>query len=146
MDAKLSQGNFVGTVKLTNKSNIIPTNRRFPIQQGTSPAAMFEMIDFSAFCSSQHEVGILPSGKGPLGVVKSRSRFKAKRRLRALCRLSLPRRTVGCCLTTLGGGFTMIRDFPLYLEGTAGYGWYELSFFVSGGQVERPVRQRASRR
>jgi len=42
-------------------------------------------------------------------------------------------------LTTLGGGFTMSRDFPLYLEGTVGYSRYDPIFLVSDGEVERPV-------
>ena len=42
-------------------------------------------------------------------------------------------------LTTLGGGFTMSRDFPLYLEGTAGYSRYDPAFVFSDGEVERPV-------
>ena len=42
-------------------------------------------------------------------------------------------------LTTLGGGFTMSRDFPLYLEGTAGYSRYDPAFVFSDGEVNRPV-------
>ena len=42
-------------------------------------------------------------------------------------------------LTTLGGGFTMSRDTPLYLEGTLGYSRYDPAFLASDGQVERPV-------
>jgi hypothetical protein len=42
-------------------------------------------------------------------------------------------------LTTLGGGFTMSRDFPLYLEGTAGYSRYDPAFVFSDGAVQRPV-------
>lgn len=42
-------------------------------------------------------------------------------------------------LTTLGGGFTMSQDFPLYLEGTAGYSRYDPAFLASDGKVERPV-------
>ena len=42
-------------------------------------------------------------------------------------------------LTTLGGGFTMSQDFPLYLEGTVGYSRYDPVFLVSDGDVKRPV-------
>lgn len=42
-------------------------------------------------------------------------------------------------LTTLGGGFTMSRDFPLYLEGTAGYSRYDPTFVFSDGEVKRQV-------
>ena len=42
-------------------------------------------------------------------------------------------------MTTLGGGFTLSRDFPLYLEGTAGYSRYDPVFLASEGQFERQV-------
>jgi len=42
-------------------------------------------------------------------------------------------------LTTLGGGFTMSQDFPLYLEGTLGYSRYDPTFLASDGQVETPL-------
>ena len=42
-------------------------------------------------------------------------------------------------LTTLGGGFTTSLNFPLYLEGTAGYSRYDPAFIASDGQVERTV-------
>ncbi len=42
-------------------------------------------------------------------------------------------------LTTLGGGFTVSQDIPLYLEGTAGYSRYDPSFLVSDGEIVRPV-------
>ena len=42
-------------------------------------------------------------------------------------------------LTTLGGGFTVSKDTPLYLEGTVGYSRYDPSFLVSDGEIERPV-------
>ena len=42
-------------------------------------------------------------------------------------------------LTTLGGGFTMSQDTPVYLEGTLGYSRYDPAFLASDGQVERPV-------
>lgn len=41
--------------------------------------------------------------------------------------------------TTLGGGFTLSQDFPLYLEGTAGYSRYDPTFLASDGQAERPI-------
>lgn len=41
--------------------------------------------------------------------------------------------------TSLGGGFTMSRRFPVYLEGTVAYGRYDPTFIASDGQVERPV-------
>jgi hypothetical protein len=43
---------------------------------------------------------------------------------------------------TLGGGFTVSRAWPLYLEGTAGYARYDPAFVVSDGQVERSVPTR----
>ncbi|HTN42703.1 MAG TPA: hypothetical protein VMN77_02785 [Nitrospiria bacterium] len=36
-------------------------------------------------------------------------------------------------MSTLGGGFTVSRDFPLYLEGTAGYSRYDPSFLAAEG-------------
>ena len=45
-------------------------------------------------------------------------------------------------LTTLGGGFTMSRDLPLYLEGTLGYSRYDPAFLASDGQVQRRVPTR----
>ena len=41
--------------------------------------------------------------------------------------------------TSLGGGFTMSRRFPVYLEGTVAYGRYDPTFIASDGQTERPV-------
>jgi len=35
--------------------------------------------------------------------------------------------------TTLGGGFTISQDFPLYLEGTVGYSRYDPKFIASDG-------------
>ncbi|MEA2048497.1 MAG: hypothetical protein U9O64_08660 [Campylobacterota bacterium] len=35
--------------------------------------------------------------------------------------------------TTLGGGFTISQDFPLYLEGTVGYSRYDPKFIASKG-------------
>jgi len=42
-------------------------------------------------------------------------------------------------LTTLGGGFTWSREFPLYFEGTAAYSRYDPTFVASNGQEERVV-------
>ena len=42
-------------------------------------------------------------------------------------------------MTTLGGGFTMSKEFPLYLEGTLGYSRYDPTFIASNGLVERSV-------
>lgn len=42
-------------------------------------------------------------------------------------------------LTTLGGGFTWSREFPLYLEGTAAYSRYDPTFVASNGQEQRVV-------
>jgi len=42
-------------------------------------------------------------------------------------------------MTTLGGGFTVSREFPLYLEGTLGYSRYDPTFIASNGQFERSV-------
>jgi hypothetical protein len=45
-------------------------------------------------------------------------------------------------LTTLGGGFTISKDFPLYVEGTVGYSRYDPAFLASQGQVQRRVPTR----
>lgn len=45
-------------------------------------------------------------------------------------------------MTTLGGGFTVSADLPLYLEGTAGYSLYDPIFVVTAGQEERSVATR----
>jgi hypothetical protein len=42
-------------------------------------------------------------------------------------------------MTTIGGGFTMSKEYPLYLEGTAGYSHYDPTFIASDGQDERPI-------
>jgi hypothetical protein len=39
-------------------------------------------------------------------------------------------------MTTLGGGFTMRGDFPLYLEGTLGYATYNPTFVTSDGATQ----------
>lgn len=41
--------------------------------------------------------------------------------------------------TSLGGGFTISKDFPLYLEGTAGYSRYDPTFVATGGEGERRI-------
>ena len=43
-------------------------------------------------------------------------------------------------LTTLGGGFTLSKDTPLYVEGTLGYSRYDPTFIASDGQLESPLR------
>ena len=45
----------------------------------------------------------------------------------------------GFSMSTLGGGFTLSRDFPLYLEGTLGYARYDPTFAASGGQAQGSV-------
>ncbi|MGR5420757.1 hypothetical protein [Vibrio sp. PNB22_4_1] len=42
-------------------------------------------------------------------------------------------------MSTLGGGFTVGKGFPLYLEGTLGYSRYDPIFLASDGQITRPV-------
>ena len=42
-------------------------------------------------------------------------------------------------MTTLGGGFTLSREFPLYLEGTLGYARYDPTFVASNGQATGSV-------
>ena len=42
-------------------------------------------------------------------------------------------------MSTLGGGFTVRRESPLYLEGTLGYARYDPTFVGASGQVERSV-------
>ncbi len=41
--------------------------------------------------------------------------------------------------TQLGGGFTLSRSFPLYLEGTVAYSRYDPTFVASDGGQARPV-------
>jgi hypothetical protein len=38
-------------------------------------------------------------------------------------------------MTTAGGGFTVSKDLPLYLEGTLGYAQYDPTFVASNGQA-----------
>jgi len=47
--------------------------------------------------------------------------------------------TSGFSMTSLGGGFTISKDLPLYLEGTAGYSRYDPIFMVSDGREERLI-------
>ena len=42
-------------------------------------------------------------------------------------------------MSSLGGGFTMSKTFPLYLEGTVGYSRYDPTFVMSNGQEERSI-------
>ena len=42
-------------------------------------------------------------------------------------------------MTSLGGGFTLSKSFPLFLEGTVAYSRYDPTFMVSDGIDERPV-------
>ncbi len=42
-------------------------------------------------------------------------------------------------MTSIGGGFTQSREFPLYLEGTLGYSLYDPTFILSNGQVAGSV-------
>jgi hypothetical protein len=41
--------------------------------------------------------------------------------------------------TQFGGGFTLSRSFPLYLEGTAAYSRYDPTFVASDGTQQRPL-------
>ena len=43
---------------------------------------------------------------------------------------------------TLGGGFTVSRSWPMYLEGTAAYARYDPAFVVSDGEAERAIPTR----
>jgi hypothetical protein len=42
-------------------------------------------------------------------------------------------------MTTAGGGFTVSKAFPLYLEGTLGYSRYDPTFVASNGQAQGSV-------
>lgn len=42
-------------------------------------------------------------------------------------------------MTTLGGGVTLSKEFPLYLEGTLGYARYDPTFAVGNGQAAGTV-------
>jgi len=45
----------------------------------------------------------------------------------------------GMQMSSLGGGFTMSKGFPLYLEGTAAYSRYDPTFVLSDGTNSRDV-------
>jgi hypothetical protein len=45
----------------------------------------------------------------------------------------------GLSMSSLGAGFTVSKDFPLYLEGTAAYSRYDPTFLVSNGTDSREV-------
>ena len=45
----------------------------------------------------------------------------------------------GLSMTSLGAGFTVSKDVPLYLEGTAAYSRYDPTFLVSDGTNSREV-------
>jgi len=45
----------------------------------------------------------------------------------------------GLSMSSLGAGFTVSKDFPLYLEGTAAYSRYDPTFLVSDGTNSREV-------
>jgi hypothetical protein len=45
----------------------------------------------------------------------------------------------GFAMSSLGGGFTMSKGFPLYLEGTVAYSRYDPTFLVSDGTDERSI-------
>jgi hypothetical protein len=47
--------------------------------------------------------------------------------------------TPGMQMSSLGGGFTISKDFPLYLEGTAAYSRYDPTFVLSDGTNSRDV-------
>jgi hypothetical protein len=42
-------------------------------------------------------------------------------------------------MTTAGGGFTVSKAFPLYLEGTLGYSRYDPTFLANDGQAQASV-------
>jgi hypothetical protein len=44
--------------------------------------------------------------------------------------------------TQLGGGFTLSRTFPLYLEGTLAYSRYDPTFVATDGSQQRPLPTR----
>jgi hypothetical protein len=47
--------------------------------------------------------------------------------------------TPGMQMSSLGGGFTMSKGFPLYLEGTAAYSRYDPTFVLSDGTNSRDI-------
>ncbi|WP_235850718.1 hypothetical protein [Paraburkholderia piptadeniae] len=44
--------------------------------------------------------------------------------------------------TQLGGGFTISKSFPLYMEGTLAYSRYDPTFIATDGAMQREVRTR----
>lgn len=42
-------------------------------------------------------------------------------------------------MSTMGGGFTLRKEYPLYLEGTLGYARYDPTFVASNGQIQSSV-------
>jgi hypothetical protein len=44
--------------------------------------------------------------------------------------------------TQLGGGFTLSKSFPLYLEGTLAYSRYDPTFIATDGAQQRPLPTR----
>jgi hypothetical protein len=45
----------------------------------------------------------------------------------------------GLSMSQVGGGFTLSKNTPLYLEGNAAYSRYDPVFLASDGTTERPV-------
>jgi hypothetical protein len=45
----------------------------------------------------------------------------------------------GFSQTSFGGGFTLSKKYPVYLEGTAGYARYDPTFVASDGQTTREI-------
>ncbi|HTZ39239.1 MAG TPA: hypothetical protein VMB77_03720 [Syntrophales bacterium] len=45
----------------------------------------------------------------------------------------------GLSMSSLGGGFTLSKGFPLYLEGTAAYSRYDPTFVLSDGATSREI-------
>jgi len=48
-------------------------------------------------------------------------------------------------VTQLGGGGTLSRSFPLYLEGNAAYSRYDPTFVATNGTEQREVRRNGTR-
>lgn len=48
----------------------------------------------------------------------------------------------GIVMSQLGGGFTMSRSFPLYMEGSIAYSRYDPTFVASDGTETRPIPTR----
>ncbi|GGP26011.1 hypothetical protein GCM10010971_18300 [Silvimonas amylolytica] len=45
----------------------------------------------------------------------------------------------GLTMSNLGGGATMSKDIPVYLEGTLAYSRYDPAFVATDGVIERPI-------